>query len=125
MHVQTTSYALTAEALGHLISIGFYDNDRMMSKPEVIALYELRLSKEIIKNGWNISCVLPLYDSIDYRSDSYVLENPFAKNFLKGNLENMFAMHWRPSKFYLTFDVLRRVKELPSIDFEISQATFK
>jgi hypothetical protein len=90
VHVQTTSYALTAEALHHLISIGFYANDRLMSKPEVIALYELRLSREIIKNGWNISCVLPLYDSIDYRCDSDVPENHFAKNgnvlFQKGFL---------------------------------------
>jgi hypothetical protein len=79
-HIQTTSYALTSEALNYLISIGFYDNDRVMSKDEVIAFYELRLSREIIKNGWNFSSIAPLYDDIDYRRQKEFTENDSAVN---------------------------------------------
>ena len=79
-HVQTTSYALTAEALQHLIYIGFYDNDRLMSKDEVIAFYELRLSREIIKKGWNFSSLLPFYDDIDYRHHNGVIDNFSTKD---------------------------------------------
>jgi len=79
-HVQTTSYALTAEALQHLIYIDFYDNDRLMSKKEVIAFYELRLSREIIKKGWNFSSLLPFYDAIDYRHQNAIIDNFSAKD---------------------------------------------
>lgn len=79
-HVQTTSYALTLEALNYLISLGFYDIDRIMSKEEVIAFYELRLSREIIKNGWNFSALAPLYDETDYRNQNEFIENDSAIN---------------------------------------------
>ena len=79
-HVQTTSYALTSEALNYLVSLGFYDIDRFMSKDEVIAFYELRLSREIIKNGWNFSSITPLYDCIDYRNQKEFTENDSAVN---------------------------------------------
>jgi hypothetical protein len=79
-HVQTTSYALTSEALNHLISLGFFDIARLMSKEEVIAFYELRLSKEIIKNGWNFSSSAPLYDDKDYRNQHVLTENNSAVN---------------------------------------------
>ncbi len=79
-HVQTTSYALTSEALNYLISLSFYDMDRFMSKEEVIAFYELRLSREIIKNGWNFSSIAPLYDEIDYRKQNEFIKNDSAVN---------------------------------------------
>lgn len=74
-HIQTTAYALTREALVHLREIGFYDIDRKLSKLEVIVHYEVRLSREIIKKGWNIGPILPVYDEIDYRKASYKFDN--------------------------------------------------
>jgi hypothetical protein len=82
-HVQTTAYALTAEAMQHLISIGFYDVKRELSKKEVIASYELRMSHEIIKKGWNISTILPVYNTIDYR-DIAITDNNFSS--VKGDV---------------------------------------
>jgi len=79
-HAQTASYALTSEALNYLISLGFYDIDRFMSKEEVIAFYELRLSREIIKNGWNFSSIVPFYDHIDFRNQNEFTENDSAIN---------------------------------------------
>lgn len=67
-HVQTTAYALTREAMDHLVKIGFYDIAETLPKDDVILLYELRLSREIIRNGWNLGSILPVYGNIDYRS---------------------------------------------------------
>lgn len=68
-HVQTTAYALSSTALKHLINIGFYSENKVLSKEEVICSYELRLSQEIKKNGWNIKCcLLQKYNEIDYRT---------------------------------------------------------
>jgi hypothetical protein len=51
-----------------------------MSKDEVIAFYELRLSREIIKKGWNFSSLLPFYDDIDYRHHNGVIDNFSTKD---------------------------------------------
>lgn len=66
-HVQTTTYALSRVALKHLLKIGFYDVSERLDKLDVIVRYELRLTQEIKRNGWNIQCFLPTYNSIDYR----------------------------------------------------------
>ena len=67
-HVQTTAYALSRRALQHLLKIGFYDPKEQLTKEEVIALYELRLSQEIKKQGWNMKSLCAPYNSIDYRT---------------------------------------------------------
>lgn len=68
-HVQTTAYALSSTAIKHLVNIGFYSENNTLSKEEVICSYELRLSQEIKKNGWNIECcLLQKYNEIDYRT---------------------------------------------------------
>lgn len=67
-HVQTTAYALSATALKHLVKIGFYSENEALGKDEVICSYELRLSQEIKRNGWNFECcLLSKYNEIDYR----------------------------------------------------------
>ncbi len=66
-HVQSTAYALTREALRHLIKMGFYDPKEQLTKDEVVALYELGLSQEIKKQGWNIKTMCAPYNLIDYR----------------------------------------------------------
>jgi hypothetical protein len=78
-HVQSTSYALDREAMEFLISVGFYSNDDYLNKIEVILSYELRLSREIIGRGWNITSILPVYEGVDYRIGSVPWENTSAK----------------------------------------------
>ena len=63
--LQTTAYALSREALKHLIAIGFYETDATWTKDQVIALYEIRLSLEIRAQGWKIRCLLPTYGAGD------------------------------------------------------------
>jgi hypothetical protein len=76
-HVQTTAYALTRKAMIYLIDFGFYDVESQLSKKDVISVYELGLSSQIIRNGWNISAIIPLYDNIDYRINLYKNENNY------------------------------------------------
>jgi hypothetical protein len=66
-HVQTTAYALSRDALRHLRRIGFYDVHDALPKDEVICRYELRLSQEIKRAGWNLGCLLARYKGVDYR----------------------------------------------------------
>lgn len=66
-HVQTTAYALTKVAFEHLLNIGLYDCDAALPKDDVVIRYELRISQEIKKAGWNMKALLPRYNSIDYR----------------------------------------------------------
>jgi hypothetical protein len=65
-HVQTTAYALTQQAIQYLIDIGFYDTNNIVDKDDIVVEYEIRLSQEIKKCGWNIKCFLPEYNLIDY-----------------------------------------------------------
>ncbi|MEY3747075.1 MAG: hypothetical protein RL194_534 [Pseudomonadota bacterium] len=66
-HVQTTAYALNRRCLEVLIDAGFYQPAAEMVKEDVITHYELRLSQLLIEKGWNIKCLLPEYNNIDYR----------------------------------------------------------
>ena len=63
-HVQTSAYALTKQAVQHLVDIGFYNIHRELRKDEVIDDYELRLSQEILKNNWAIQSFFPIYNDL-------------------------------------------------------------
>lgn len=65
-HVQTTAYALTHQALKYLIDIGFYNIPSIEDKDDIVVEYEIRLSQEIKKQGWNIKCFLSNYNTINY-----------------------------------------------------------
>lgn len=79
-HVQTTAYALTCKALEHLYSIGFYGNEEVMTKDEVILNYEIRLSCEIRKQGWSISSISQFDADFDYVVNDFIVLNPSAHN---------------------------------------------
>lgn len=68
-HVQTTSYALTGHALRHLAGSGFFGIEEPLSKTDLIALYEIGLSREILNAGWNMACFLDGYAGIDFRAE--------------------------------------------------------
>jgi hypothetical protein len=66
-HVQTMAYILRKEVLAQLILDGFYLGDRDSTKTLAIEDYEIHLSQLILKLGWNLRCLLPEFNSIDYR----------------------------------------------------------
>lgn len=78
-HVQTTSYALTREALNHLIKIDFYKSDEAYKKFDVILAYELRLSNEIVRKGWSFDSILPVYSRFNCQDSEIMFKNTTAK----------------------------------------------
>lgn len=66
-HVQSMAFCLSSAGYNHLINLGFFKETEDKNKLEIICNYELRLSAEMIKNNWNIKCLLPEYNKIDYR----------------------------------------------------------
>lgn len=78
-HVQTTAYALTPRSLQHLLDVGFYDIHARLTKLDVICHYEIRLSLEILRAGWNIKACLEKYNGLDYRLDHTDI-NPSSRN---------------------------------------------
>jgi hypothetical protein len=74
-HVQTMAYVLRKEVLTQLIADGFYQEDRDATKTLAIEDYEIHLSQLVLKLGWNLRCLLPEFNSIDYRL-SHTNPNP-------------------------------------------------
>jgi hypothetical protein len=66
-HVQTMAYALRRPVLEKLIEQCFYQEDRDANKTLAIENYEIHLSQLVLKQGWNIACLLPELNTIDYR----------------------------------------------------------
>jgi hypothetical protein len=66
-HLQTMAYVLHREVLTQLIADGFYQEDRDATKTLAIEDYEIHLSQLVLKLGWNLRCLLPEFNSIDYR----------------------------------------------------------
>lgn len=66
-HVQTMAYVLRRSVLEKLIETGFYQEDRDITKTLAIENYEIHLSQLVLAQGWNLRCLLPEFNSIDYR----------------------------------------------------------
>lgn len=66
-HVQTMTYAMDRAALQFLLAKGFFKQNIGTDKGLAIVDYEILMSQLILRNGWNISCLLPEYQLIDYR----------------------------------------------------------
>jgi hypothetical protein len=66
-HVQTMAYVLRREVLTQMIADGFYQEDRDATKTLAIEDYEIHLSQLVLKLGWNLRCLLPEFNGIDYR----------------------------------------------------------
>jgi hypothetical protein len=66
-HVQSMAYCLSQSALSFLQADQFFACDRDLDKLRVITDYEMLLSQKLIRAGWNIKCLLPEYNVVDYR----------------------------------------------------------
>lgn len=78
-HIESMVYAVSRKVMLYLINNGFYDINHELSKDEAIRDYEIRLSQLILAGGWNIKCLLPEYNLIDYRG-AHNEVNPTSKN---------------------------------------------
>jgi hypothetical protein len=66
-HVQTQMFVMTQECLKYLISVKLFENNNYNNYVEFIAIKEILMSQLVLKNNWNISCIIPEYQNIDYR----------------------------------------------------------
>lgn len=66
-HVQSSVHAMTAECFSFLRDGGLYNNRRTMDKNSAIVEFEIAMSQRVRAHGWNIACLLPPYNAIDYR----------------------------------------------------------
>jgi hypothetical protein len=66
-HVQTQMFAMDKECLNFLISKNIFKNNNYNIYVEFIAIKEILMSQLVLKNNWNISCIIPEYQNIDYR----------------------------------------------------------
>ena len=72
-HVQSYMFALDNECFMFLQKEKFFEN-KYLDKMEVILKQEVGLSQLILAHGWNISCLVPEYQKIDYRSLNKALQ---------------------------------------------------
>lgn len=70
-HVQTMVYAMSRQVLQMLKSNSFYDIHGQLSRIQLISDYEIHMSQLVLQHGWNIRCLLPEYNQIDYRKSHH------------------------------------------------------
>jgi len=70
IHVQSQVFVLNKESLHFLIVKNFFNQSHEEDFIKFIALREVLMSQLILKNGWNINCILPKYQGLDYRKIS-------------------------------------------------------
>jgi hypothetical protein len=64
-HVQSYLFALNEEGLNYVKTCGVFKKQYGSIK-EVVDNQELELSLALLRNGWNISCLIPEYQNINY-----------------------------------------------------------
>lgn len=67
-HVQSQLFAMDKECLDFLIEAKIFEAPTPdHSFQDIIELKEVGMSQYVLRNGWNINCILPKYRNIDYR----------------------------------------------------------
>jgi hypothetical protein len=68
-HVQTQMFAMTLECLEHVLeNSDIFDPNVQGDFGYTIEMKEVYLSQLVLRNGWNIDCLAPLYKGLDYRT---------------------------------------------------------
>jgi predicted O-methyltransferase YrrM len=67
-HVQTQAFIMDKECLSYLMAKKFFQRNGVSDYRSTIVRFEIMMSQLVLSNGWNISCLLPEYSRIDYRS---------------------------------------------------------
>lgn len=66
-HVQSQMFAMDKECLNFIKNKIFVPHNPRHNFQDVIMMKEVAMSQYVLQNGWNINCLLPLYQNIDYR----------------------------------------------------------
>ena len=77
------------ECLEFLISKKLFEDTNYKNYVEFIAIKEILMSQLILKNNWNISCIIPEYQNIDYTIEGLPKGEYEACHFLHCNFSNL------------------------------------
>jgi hypothetical protein len=68
-HVQSYAYCMNIDTLNYLIKKEIFSLTNIIDKyKDVVNLKEIRMSREILNNNWNIGCIFHHYNNIDFRN---------------------------------------------------------
>jgi hypothetical protein len=102
-HVQSYVFSLEIQTVRYLISRGIFSQVYTQTMYRTIVDKEIKMSREIIKAGWNIGCLMKYFEGIDWRdpnstktvniignvcsTDKYLGQNihPYEVIFIKNN----------------------------------------
>lgn len=80
-HVQSYVFCMNRNTLDFLIKKEIFSQTNIISEYQNVVEYkEIRMSREIINNNWNIGCIFHHYDNIDFRNLDNVDKNIFLDN---------------------------------------------
>lgn len=97
-HVQSMCFALSAQSLRILIAAGFFDSGKALNKFEAIRDYEIHLSRVLISAGFNLRCLAPEYNLLDYRKPVSEI-NPWSVRGDINNFAGYFGQTPSPTQF--------------------------
>lgn len=66
-HVQSFAFCVDKETFKFLIDCGIFSNIYLENKDRVIWEREVKMSRLILNNGWNIASLSKIYDGVDFR----------------------------------------------------------
>ena len=69
-HIQSMFFILDKEAMTYLNNKHFFNEQKINKMNHIVQMiihYEITLSQLILKNNWNINCIVPYYKNLDYR----------------------------------------------------------
>jgi hypothetical protein len=108
-HVQSMFFCLDYEALQFLNKLDFFNEselNKMTNIQQVIAYKELGLSQLLIKNNWNINCILPKYKNHDYRTLDHDINttshfgDPYSKDkYFGGTIDKYEAIFYKTNRY--------------------------
>jgi hypothetical protein len=99
-HVQTQFFAMDHECLVFLFNDIFEKNKDESNFYTLIELKEVKMSLLVLKNNWNINCILSHYKNLDYRQ----IKNNFNPTSRNGDCSFRYAYFGRTyDKYEIVF----------------------
>jgi len=82
-HVQSYAFAMDREAAAFLIEKGIFSKDYIVNnRVKIVEMKEVRMSRLIIENGWNIGCLLKCYEGVDFSGRTEYPNRPFYTDIM-------------------------------------------
>jgi len=94
-HVQSYAFSTDKEALEYLIKTEIFSITKYKSSARQAQENEIEMSRKILKNNWNIGCLLKCYADIDFRNlvlHDQLLHNDIMYDKYRNNLWNEYEL---------------------------------